>query len=148
MFDRSLISYYLLTTLLVWSALNFSQTFASVFTRLWRHGEHVLFLKWFIHFLFIITILILCFTYSSDNKSCLSWDSIRVEVVDLSAPYLSKSFSIEPYHICYLPIKNSFEYQLLDGAWKTKTFTRNVFELKDQNELQVNKKMCPDVLII
>ena len=29
-----------------WSALEFSQTFASVFTRLWRHGKHVLFLKW------------------------------------------------------------------------------------------------------
>ena len=28
-----------------WSALEFSQTFASVFTRLWRHGKHVLFLN-------------------------------------------------------------------------------------------------------
>ena len=27
------------------SALKFSQTFALVFTRLWRHGKHVLFLK-------------------------------------------------------------------------------------------------------
>ena len=29
-----------------WSALEFSQTFASVFTRLWRHGKHVLFFKY------------------------------------------------------------------------------------------------------
>ena len=28
-----------------WSALEFSQTFASVFTRLWRHRKHVLFLN-------------------------------------------------------------------------------------------------------
>ena len=28
------------------SALEFSQTLASVFTRLWKHGEHVIFLKW------------------------------------------------------------------------------------------------------
>ena len=29
-----------------WCALEFSQTFTSVFNRLWRHGKHVLFLKW------------------------------------------------------------------------------------------------------
>ena len=29
-----------------WSALQFSQKFASVFTRLWRHGKYVLFLKY------------------------------------------------------------------------------------------------------
>ena len=29
-----------------WSALEFSQAFALVFTRLWRHGKHVLYLKW------------------------------------------------------------------------------------------------------
>ena len=29
-----------------WSALEFSETFASVFTGLWRHGKHVLFLNW------------------------------------------------------------------------------------------------------
>ena len=29
-----------------WSALEFSQTFASVSTRLWRHGKHVLFNNW------------------------------------------------------------------------------------------------------
>ena len=31
-----------------WSALEFSQMFTSVFTRPWRHGKHVLFLKWWI----------------------------------------------------------------------------------------------------
>ena len=29
-----------------WSALEFSQTFAAIFTRTWRGGKHVLFLKW------------------------------------------------------------------------------------------------------
>ena len=33
-----------------WSALDFSQTFASVFTKLWRHGEQFLFLKLQCHF--------------------------------------------------------------------------------------------------
>ena len=28
-----------------WSAFELSQTFATVFTRLWRHGKHILFLK-------------------------------------------------------------------------------------------------------
>ena len=30
----------------VWSALKFPQTFASVFTRLWRPEEHAMFFKW------------------------------------------------------------------------------------------------------
>ena len=40
-----------------WSDLEFSQTFASVFTRQWRHREHVLFFKYFAfnNYVFIYT---------------------------------------------------------------------------------------------
>ena len=49
-----------------WSALEFSQMFTSVFTRLWRHGKHVLFLElYLIHKLIDLSVVwYLTFTFS------------------------------------------------------------------------------------
>ena len=53
------------------SALEFSQTFALVFTRLWRHGKHVLFLKYIISGK--TSIWILCFMQSWHTLLVHEW---------------------------------------------------------------------------
>ena len=71
--------------------------------------------------------------FSLDNESCLNWKSNVVEIVDFSAQDIRKLFSIEPFTLCQLHSNNSFEYQLVDGTWRTKNISRTVFELKQRS---------------
>ena len=71
-----------------WSAFEFSQTFASVFIRLWKHGERVLFLNSSGHKISNSNLIMLNFLYLEKNYNATVWKFTYLHLIS----YKSISF--------------------------------------------------------